>query len=779
MPSLAAAAAAALLCGVASSTPAPSAAPTGALITYVDHSFSNEPCDGLEDWSCDAWIADDCGFWDVDEFWCDYYHTPSGSSVTSRVDGILVDGESVSYVSPAMHAYNRTERALEVTATIDADHAAADQEYALILKDSAGDELLRARLYRAQAIIWMWDDEEDEDEGGVSGPDYWALSLFLRDDQRQQYCGTVDSFSPGDDFELALVPNGGSTQITVSAGTCQIAIEKDALWSSHNCVTQSGDYDTSKCADRGEDCCASDSWGEPQACADGYVAVPSPVGECQSTYQDCPDEEGGIGCYACYHPSANADAEPLAGLQVGTAHCDADCARACAAQDGEVICFGETRCMTGETSELCASDAVTHGFGGLFAPETGAADHQMCGRAEAESATQLLTPCACVDASSDFDVALAGVNSVWRSLTIRARDARASSSFSETYHGNWNEMCSEPARCPFIHCDSGNLFTMLSNREKWEWLQILAEEIEQRLYYLTPSSYTKLFIELGRSKNKMGGDDLGGAGWGWSWREKTHFKATAPAAWRPNEYWVEVNATRGSCNSTSDCAGAIAEIDARYDVLEGGWVVPFLDESLTEEERNRYDRGYAYANTREMLTTCATMCKIDLDVCAATAVSCDTDARSKHQPEGVLAKWYEMDWEDGDLGAKCVLPIEIQSQDLEPKIALGDMHQDSWSECDEEWMAQELYHQECYADATYHGASRSRAREEREARRGARAALETRRHAIRAVRARARARALSQPSGSTLSCTSRGSSASWAACSASASRSRGARASSA
>jgi hypothetical protein len=68
---------------------------------------------------------------------------------------------------------------------------------------------------------------------------------------------------------------------------------------------QTCDYDTSKCADTGADCCASDTWGEPQTCTDGYVAVPS-SGGCQSTWDQCATYESGIGCYACYPPGCSS-----------------------------------------------------------------------------------------------------------------------------------------------------------------------------------------------------------------------------------------------------------------------------------------------------------------------------------------------------------------------------------------------------------------------------------------------------------------------------------------
>ena len=68
---------------------------------------------------------------------------------------------------------------------------------------------------------------------------------------------------------------------------------------------QTCDYDTSKCADTGADCCASDTWGEPQTCTDGYVAVPS-SGGCQSTWDQCATYESGIGCYVCYPPGCSS-----------------------------------------------------------------------------------------------------------------------------------------------------------------------------------------------------------------------------------------------------------------------------------------------------------------------------------------------------------------------------------------------------------------------------------------------------------------------------------------
>ena len=267
--------------------------------------------------------------------------------------------------------------------------------------------------------------------------------------------------------------------------------------------------------------------------------------------------------------------------------------------------------------------------------------------------------------------------------------------------------------CPFIHCDSGNLFMMNSRNEKGEWLQINYQYVEQELKYLTPSSYTSYTHGIWRTKGKVGGDDLGGAGWGGMWRGKTHFKANAPAEWRPNEYWVELNATRDSCDSTAECAEELAEIAARYDAIAGGWVVPFLDGYSSVPD------GEYWWNTLEMLATCASMCAIDVADCAA--VSCAEGARSKHQPQALLPKWFDMDWEDGDIGAKCVLPIEAASREFDQNPAVGDIHNVDWAEC---WDEGDAYREHCEIEVTYHGTSRSpsaraRAREGEGARRGA------------------------------------------------------------
>merc|ERR1719482_74586 len=67
-----------------------------------------------------------------------------------------------------------------------------------------------------------------------------------------------------------------------------------------------GKHDGSKCSDIGSDCCASDTWGEPQTCKDGYV--PKPDASCTLTkYANCKNHKGGVGCYGCYPPEAGGD----------------------------------------------------------------------------------------------------------------------------------------------------------------------------------------------------------------------------------------------------------------------------------------------------------------------------------------------------------------------------------------------------------------------------------------------------------------------------------------
>jgi len=69
------------------------------------------------------------------------------------------------------------------------------------------------------------------------------------------------------------------------------------------------DHDGSKCSDWGNDCCASETWGEQQTCTDGYLALPVSSDNCLSAYENCVDHEGGAGCYGCFPPDAISSME--------------------------------------------------------------------------------------------------------------------------------------------------------------------------------------------------------------------------------------------------------------------------------------------------------------------------------------------------------------------------------------------------------------------------------------------------------------------------------------
>ena len=73
------------------------------------------------------------------------------------------------------------------------------------------------------------------------------------------------------------------------------------------------DHDGSKCSDGGNDCCASETWGEPQTCTDGYLALPVPADNCLSAYEGCVEHEGGIGCYGCFPPESSPSTAPADG----------------------------------------------------------------------------------------------------------------------------------------------------------------------------------------------------------------------------------------------------------------------------------------------------------------------------------------------------------------------------------------------------------------------------------------------------------------------------------
>ena len=59
-------------------------------------------------------------------------------------------------------------------------------------------------------------------------------------------------------------------------------------------------HDATKCADSGNDCCASPTWGEPQTCRDGYMAISTPPEMCLSSSTECSTYMEGIGCYGCF-----------------------------------------------------------------------------------------------------------------------------------------------------------------------------------------------------------------------------------------------------------------------------------------------------------------------------------------------------------------------------------------------------------------------------------------------------------------------------------------------
>ena len=64
-------------------------------------------------------------------------------------------------------------------------------------------------------------------------------------------------------------------------------------------------HDVSKCADGGNDCCASEDWGEAQACRDGYRPIPVTQDQCWSIHEGCAEYEGGKGCYGCFPPEGH------------------------------------------------------------------------------------------------------------------------------------------------------------------------------------------------------------------------------------------------------------------------------------------------------------------------------------------------------------------------------------------------------------------------------------------------------------------------------------------
>ena len=65
-----------------------------------------------------------------------------------------------------------------------------------------------------------------------------------------------------------------------------------ALWNIYSTTTPEAACDDSKCTSPdgqgGTDCCASDAWGEPKTCADGYLPVETGGGYLNCEYTCCP-----------------------------------------------------------------------------------------------------------------------------------------------------------------------------------------------------------------------------------------------------------------------------------------------------------------------------------------------------------------------------------------------------------------------------------------------------------------------------------------------------------
>jgi len=70
------------------------------------------------------------------------------------------------------------------------------------------------------------------------------------------------------------------------------------------------DHDGSKCSDWGNDCCASEIWGEPQTCTNGYLALPVSPDQCLRSHDGCVDDDEGAGCYGCFPPDRIATTAP-------------------------------------------------------------------------------------------------------------------------------------------------------------------------------------------------------------------------------------------------------------------------------------------------------------------------------------------------------------------------------------------------------------------------------------------------------------------------------------
>ena len=119
-------------------------------------------------------------------------------------------------------------------------------------------------------------------------------------------------------------------------------------------------HDASKCSDWSEDCCASDVWGEPQTCKDGYVARSTSAAECPSSWEACAMHQGGIGCYGCYPPDSTPSHPPQ---EVDHAGCMKKLAVASAIASSEINGYSAANVYNGKMGQDGGADWSSVGEG--------------------------------------------------------------------------------------------------------------------------------------------------------------------------------------------------------------------------------------------------------------------------------------------------------------------------------------------------------------------------------------------------------------------------------
>ena len=155
-------------------------------------------------------------------------------------------------------------------------------------------------------------------------------------------------------------------------------------------------HDGSKCTDIGQDCCASDSWGEPQTCSDGYLPVPTSVEDCVSTYLGCVTYQGGIGCYACVPPTSTCNVESWPGVEL-------KCGEPCRALLRDMDNWGP---YGGKCENFCAKQGLEcvsqqeEADNGCRAEWTGSCE--IAGKQNGENSGDLICTCAPWSASTKF-----------------------------------------------------------------------------------------------------------------------------------------------------------------------------------------------------------------------------------------------------------------------------------------------------------------------------------------------------------------------------------------